>query len=276
MGGARTTFEHSDMDNEHTHTSQATSRHRWDPTLYESRHAFVWQYGTDLIELLAPQPGERILDLGCGTGQLTAAIAARGAAVIGLDISPAMLERARQHYPELQFVAADATDFAFAEPFDAVFSNAVLHWINEPGRVAASVWRALKPGGRFVAEFGGKGNIQAIHSALARAIVAAGYSVPDEVGPRYFPSIGEYASLLERQGFTVTYAALFDRPTPLAGGEAGLRNWIAMFANDFFAGIPLEQHQAVLQHVEGGLRDQLWRDGAWVADYKRLRVVAWR
>jgi len=248
--------------------------HQWDARLYEDKHSFVWRYGTDLIELLAPQRGERILDLGCGTGQLTAAIAASGAEVVGLDLSPAMIERARKNYPELQFVRADATNFAFADPFDAVFSNAALHWMTRPAEVAASVWRALKPGGRFVAEFGGKGNVQAIHGALSSVLAVAGYAAADALRRRYFPSIGEYAALLEQEGFTVTYAALFERLTPLEGGEAGMRNWIVMFASDFLEGVPAEARADVIGQVEDRLRPEWHRDGVWVADYKRIRVVA--
>jgi trans-aconitate methyltransferase len=263
------------MSNDATN-EQVRAGHRWDAALYERRHSFVWKYGAEVIELLAPQPGERILDLGCGTGQLTAAIAAAGASVVGLDRSPTMIEQAHKNYPELQFVVADAADFAFAEPFDAVFSNAALHWMREPAPVAACVWRALRPGGRFVAEFGGKGNIAAIHGALYHAIAATGSPATRELEPRYFPSIGEYATLLEAQRFTVTYATLFDRPTPLEGGAEGLRNWIAMFANDFLAEIPADKRTDVVRRVEDHLRPTRYLDGTWIADYKRIRVVAFK
>src|SRR2546423_15463085 len=131
----------------------------WDPGLYDGKHAFVWQYGASLVELLQPRPGERILDLGCGTGHLTAQLAAAGANVLGIDSDAAMIEQARKAYPALHFEQRDARDFHFDEPFDAVFSNAVLHWIKEPERVIVCLRRALKPGGRFVAEFGGRGNV---------------------------------------------------------------------------------------------------------------------
>ena len=151
---------HSGMDEQ-----PETAKLEWNANLYEQKHAFVWQYGTEVLKILAPQPGERILDLGCGTAQLTAQIAAAGAHVIGLDSSPAMIEQARSNYPELQFELADARDFHFAEPFDAVFSNAVLHWISAADRVARSLFLALKPGGRFVAEFGGRGCVREIRAA---------------------------------------------------------------------------------------------------------------
>src|SRR5690242_15677096 len=125
--------------------------HHWDAALYDDKHAFVWKQAASLLELLAPQPGERVLDLGCGTGQLAAA----GAEVVGLDHSPAMVEQARRLYPQLRFELGDARRFAFAKPFDAVFSNAALHWVREPEAAIACIRDALKPGGRFVAEFGG-------------------------------------------------------------------------------------------------------------------------
>jgi trans-aconitate methyltransferase len=139
---------------------------QWDSSLYDDRHSFVWKKSADLIELLALQPGERTLDLGCGTGHLTASIAERGAEVIGLDASPSMVAQARQNYPKLKFVLADARDFRFDTPFDAVFSNAALHWVPEAERVIESVARALKPGGRFVLEMGGKGNIARLTDAF--------------------------------------------------------------------------------------------------------------
>src|SRR5206468_2153174 len=127
---------------------------------YDDKHSFVWKYGKEVLDLLAPREGERILDVGCGTAHLTNQIASRGARVVGLDKSSAMIERARALYPELQLEVADATDFHFDEPFDAVFSNAAIHWMKDQDAVARAVFNALKPGGRFVAEFGGKGNIK--------------------------------------------------------------------------------------------------------------------
>jgi trans-aconitate methyltransferase len=246
---------------------------RWDARLYDDKHSFVWKHGAALLELLAAQPGERILDLGCGTGHLTAQIAAAGASVIGIDAAPAMIDEARRTYPSLTFTVGDARDFSFPEPFDAVFSNAVLHWIKEPELVLAAVNRALKPEGRFVAEFGGKGNVRQIADALLWAIADLGLN-PVEL-PWYFPSVGEYAGLLEKHGLEVIYAVLFDRPTPLEG-EAGLRHWIEMFAHSVLNIVPEGQRTEFLRHVEDQLRPHLQRDGTWIADYRRLRVVARR
>jgi len=252
---------------------QSTATQQWDAGLYQSRHSFVWKFGADLIELLAPQTGERILDLGCGTGQLARQIADRGASVVGIDSAPAMIEQARGSYPDLHFEVADARNFKFAQPFDAVFSNATLHWIKEADAVAHSIAHALKPGGRFVAELGGKGNVEQIHTALRAAAIAAGYAGAAELDLWYFPSVGEYATVLERHGFEVSYAAHFDRPTPLEG-EEGMRQWISMFGNSFLSQIAESRREDFLRNAEEQLRPRLYRDGTWFADYRRLRVVA--
>ncbi|HEU5369911.1 MAG TPA: methyltransferase domain-containing protein [Ktedonobacterales bacterium] len=257
-----------------SNTGQAASTNTWDAALYDGKHSFVWKYGASLLELLAPQPGERVLDVGCGTGHLTAQIAAAGAEVVGIDKSADMLEEARKRYPALRFELADAADVAFDAPFDAVFSNAALHWMTEPERVAANIARALKPGGRFVAEFGGKGNMQALIVAVVEALEAMGYSSEGVASFWYFPGIGEYAALLERQGLEVTSALLFDRPTSLEGGDEGLRVWLKMFGTSFLAALSAEQQAELVRRVEERLRPTQYRDGTWIAPYRRLRVVA--
>jgi trans-aconitate methyltransferase len=246
----------------------------WNTALYEQQHAFVWQYGESLLKLLAPKAGERILDLGCGTGQLTEKIAKSGAFVHGIDSSLSMITKARDNYPGLDFAVADARDFQVDLPLDAVFSNAVLHWIKQPDAVINCVEKALKPGGRFVAEFGGKGNVQAIVRSILSILSEIGCEEPEALNPWYYPSIGEYAGLLEKQGFEVSYAVLFDRPTPLEGGNAGMVNWIEMFAGVFFSGLSDEVRSQVIKEVEERLRSTQYRDGTWVADYRRIRVVA--
>jgi trans-aconitate methyltransferase len=246
---------------------------QWDATLYDGKHGFVWQHGAALVELLAPRPGERILDLGCGTGHLTARVAAAGAGVVGLDHSAEMLAQARAAYPGIEFVQGDARAFAFAKPFDAVFSNATLHWVRPPESAVRRVYEALKPGGRFVAEFGGRGNVRAVVEALRTAAGRVGVAVAPPAW--YYPSVGEYAGLLEAAGLEVRFAILFDRPTPLEG-DTGLRDWVRMFAGGMVEAVPAERREEFLQAVEEEARSTLFRDGSWAADYRRLRVVAVR
>jgi trans-aconitate 2-methyltransferase len=247
---------------------------RWDPDLYDRDHSFVWERGLDLIEILAPRPGERILDLGCGTGHLTYRIACSGAETIGIDISPEMIERARSNYPDIRFEVADGANFHFEEPFDAVFSNAALHWITDQRAAAACIWRALRPGGRLVAELGGKGNISALLGAVESALRAISEPSDPIAHPASFPTLGQFAALLEAQGFLVTYASFFERPTPLKGGQQGLRNWIEVFAEYALQMVPPHRLEEFFRMVEDQLRPILYREGTWFADYRRLRITA--
>jgi trans-aconitate 2-methyltransferase len=246
----------------------------WNSQLYQDKHAFVWQLGSDLVDWLNPLPGERILDLGCGTGQLTQAIAARGAVVQGIDPDAAMVTQAQHNAPEIPFSIADARSFEIEYPVDAVFSNAVLHWIaaSDQPAVAQRIWLALKPGGRWVTEFGGQGNMAQVLTALAAARQALAYG-PSPAAPWYFPSIGTYGAVLEAQGFEIQGATLRDRPTPLVG-EEGLVNWLRMFAGRFFDDLSPDQQQRLFQRIQDHLRPHLYRQGQWIADYRRLRVCA--
>ncbi|HEY3835311.1 MAG TPA: methyltransferase domain-containing protein [Bryobacteraceae bacterium] len=246
------------------------ARTNWDAGLYESDHAFVWKYGAQLLPLLNPQPGELILDLGCGTGQLTSEIASTGAEVIGIDSSPDMIGQARQNYPKLKFQLSDARTFTVSEPVDAVFSNAALHWIPEARRVAQAIYRALKPGGRFVAEFGGKGNNAKVVAALKEA------GATDPLLTFYFPSVGEYAAILESEGFEVRYATLFDRSTELEDPVRGLEQWLLMFQQKALEAIPVESREKAFRQIEDQVRGELFYDGKWHVDYRRIRVMAVR
>jgi trans-aconitate methyltransferase len=250
---------------------EKSPKHDWQPSLYDGKHSFVWKFGSSVVELLAPQAGERILDLGCGTGQLMAEIAEAGVEVIGMDNSPEMIAEARRLYPQFPFQQADAHDFETDEPFDAVFSNAVLHWITEPGKVVKCIARSLKQNGRMVVEFGGHGNVR----HLSEAIETACNSILGETvsHPWYFPGIAEFSSLLEQHGLEVTQAALIDRPTPLEGDE-GLRNWVRMFGSHWLNRIPENRQNEFFQHIEDSARSTLLRESIWHADYRRLRVVA--
>jgi trans-aconitate methyltransferase len=242
---------------------------RWNAGLYDDKHSFVWKMAAGVLDLLEAKAGERILDLGCGTGHLTEKIAATGAKVVGVDRSPEMIQQARATYPALEFEVMDAREIAFAEPFDAVFSNATLHWIKEPEQVIVGIAGVLRPGGRLVAEFGGNGNTAQLLAAVERAWGKLGVAGPTPK-PWYYPSIAEYAGLLEKHGLEVSYAILFNRPTPLEDGERGLRNWLEMFGGTLFDQLAPAQRAA----VEEEARPALWRDGQWVMDYRRLRIVA--
>ena len=247
----------------------------WDAALYDRSFGFVSAFGSDMIDLLAPEPGERIVDLGCGTGTLSAAIAARGAEVIGIDGDAAMVDRARASYPSLAFAHADGRDFAIEGVADAVFSNAALHWMKEePAGVIACVARALRPGGRFVAEMGAHRNVRIITDALYRALAEEG--VPPEAVdfPWYFPRTSRYVGLLEEGGFDVTYLHYFARPTPLDDCPNGLADWIAMFGRNFTDAAPPGRTQAVVDRAVALTRARLCPDGRWMTDYTRLRFVA--
>jgi trans-aconitate methyltransferase len=239
----------------------------WNAAAYQQQHSYVWQQAQSLITQLDAQVHEHILDLGCGTGQLTEQIAASGASVIGMDSDRAMIAQAQANYPHIIFQVADAANFQLPTPVDAVFSNATLHWVSPPEAAARCIAQALKPGGRFVAEFGGKGNVKTILTALENVSGKA------DLHPWYFPRLGEYAGLLEQSGFEVVFAHLFDRPTPLA--EAGLAGWLTMFGQRFFADLAADEWASMVAAVEAEA-SQLCQNGAWIADYRRLRIVAIR
>jgi SAM-dependent methyltransferase len=243
---------------------------RWDPGRYQQNAGFVAVLGAPLIELLAPEPGERILDLGCGDGTLTEKIAAV-TNVVAVDASPAQVEAARAR--GLNAHVMDGTKLAFANEFDAVFSNAALHWMRDPDAVIAGVWRALKPGGRFVAECGGAGNVHAIMEALVAALDRRGLDGRAAV-PWYFPAPEEYRARLEDRGFHVESIALVPRPTPLPGA---LGDWLETFAESFLVAVPEAERPDVKREVEAELRPKLVdATGLWVADYVRLRFRARR
>ncbi|HQR31198.1 MAG TPA: methyltransferase domain-containing protein [Blastocatellia bacterium] len=247
---------------------------KWDTNLYDQKHSFVTKYGEDLLSLLDAKPNERILDVGCGSGHLTQQIANAGAEVTGLDSSPEMIATAQAAYPAINFLVADASDFSFPEPFDAIFSNAALHWVERAEQAVICMSQALKPGGRFVIEMGGKGNIAGIATALEQTIRQLhGREVK---ATNYFPGIGEYSSLLEKHSIEVVNAWLFDRPTKLEGGEDGLENWIKMFRRELLSGFSEEESSAVFAQVKTALRDRQFKDGNWFADYRRLRITAYK
>ncbi|WP_026874031.1 class I SAM-dependent methyltransferase [Inquilinus limosus] len=241
----------------------------WSAEGYARNARFVADLGQPVLDLLAPRPGERILDLGCGDGALTAKLAAAGAEVVGADSSAELVAAARALGLDARI--ADGQALPFAAEFDAVFSNAALHWMPKADAVIAGVRRALKPGGRFVGEFGGHGNVAAIVTALVAALNARGLDGAARV-PWFFPTPAEYAAKLEAQGFRVDTIGLVPRPTPL---PTGMRGWLDTFANPLLDGIDGPARSALLDEVEAllapSLRDQA---GQWTADYVRLRFAA--
>lgn len=245
----------------------------WSPELYTARAGFVAALASDLLDLLEPAPSERVLDLGAGTGTLTARIAERGATVVGLDASEAMIARARASYPSIDWVVADGQALDYDAAFDAVFSNAALHWMLRARDVADGVRRALIPGGRFVAEFGGVGCCRTALRAAERLLAEMG-EAPERWFRWYFPSIAEYAGVLEAAGLEVRTAWLFDRPTLLAG-DGGLRDWFRLFSAPLLTHLG-DRSDAFLAEMERRTQSTLCRDDGWLLDYVRIRVVARR
>ncbi|MEM8965986.1 MAG: methyltransferase domain-containing protein [Bacteroidota bacterium] len=246
--------------------------YQWNANLYQQKHAFVYQYGSSLVDWLVPKAGEEILDLGCGTGELTEKIAQSGAKVIGVDQSEEMVEQAKRQYPIITFYTQDATQLSDLPQFDAVFSNAALHWMKDAQAVLKQVYQHLKPSGRLVAELGGKGNIAQIISALNRQRAKLGYPVIDTSEQWFFPSVGEYSNLLELVGFEVQQVQYFHRDTALA--KDGIKVWIKMFAERWLADVEADQHEELLEATQESLRVALYHEGTWYADYKRLRILA--
>lgn len=244
---------------------------KWDPQAYGQNGAFVHGLAGGVLEWLAAQPDEHILDLGCGDGQLTQRIAATGAIVRGVDASHAMISSARSRGIQADESGAESLPYAAAE-FDAVFSNAALHWVREQDAMLSQVHRVLKPGGRFVAEMGGHGNIAAIRVALMAVLARHGFG-DHEDGVNYYPTPDAYARRLARHGFKVERMELFPRPTLLA--ESGMSGWLRTFRGGVLESFPQETREAVVNEtvelLAPALRDE---DGNWTGDYVRLRFIA--
>ena len=246
-----------------------SSAQTWDPERYARYARFVTDLGMPVVHLLAPRPGERILDLGCGDGVLAAKLAEMGCKVIGVDASEMQVAAARKLGVDARVMAGEALQFR--DEFDAVFSNAALHWMRRPEEVIAGVWHALRCGGRFVAEMGGHGNVEMIQAALVDALDRRGINGESFV-PWFFPTIEDYSARLRKAGFVVSYISLFPRPTPLPGD---VTSWLESFAEDFLSALPAAERPAYIEAVREALRPKLCdANGNWTADYVRLRFAA--
>jgi trans-aconitate methyltransferase len=241
----------------------------WDPGRYAKHARFVAELGTPAVDLLAPKSGERILDLGCGDGALTVTLSRLGCSVVGVDSSHEQIAAAQRL--GLDARVGSGEHLGFSSEFDAVFSNAALHWMKRADDVIAGVYAALKPGGRFVGELGGHRCVHTIRTALVEGLQRRGIDGETCV-PWYFPTPGDYATRLEHGGFRVDSIALIPRPTPLPGDVVG---WLETFGESFTNALPPEARAAYLQEIRATLEPQL-RDatGTWIADYVRLRFMA--
>jgi SAM-dependent methyltransferase len=246
-----------------------SGRQTWNPDRYAKNARFVSELGAPVVELLAPRPGERILDLGCGDGALTRKLRDLGCEVVGVDGSAEQIEAARALGLDARVMNGERLDFE--GEFDAVFSNAALHWMKRADDVIAGVWRALRPGGRFVAECGGHRCVATIVRALDRALARRGVD-PGAVNPWYFPTDEGYGARLRARGFVVRTIALIPRPTPLPGDVTG---WLETFAESFTGALPAAERPAFLEEVRELLQPDLSDAvGRWTADYVRLRFAA--
>lgn len=243
----------------------------WDPRDYAQNAAYVPQLATGVLEWLASQSGERILDLGCGDGRLTERIAATGAGVVGIDASPQMVAVARARGIAADQGSAESLPYA-DQSFDAVFSNAVLHWVRDQDAMLAQVRRVLAPGGRFVAEMGGHGNIAAIRVAFAVVLAHHGFAALGARG-NYYPTPEAYTRRLQRHGFAVDRMILFPRPTPLP--ESGMAGWLHTFCRGALDALPEQLRETAVEETVALLAPALRDDeGRWTADYVRLRFLA--
>jgi trans-aconitate methyltransferase len=238
----------------------------WNSQDYNQNARFVTNLGAGVMDLLAPQPGERILDLGCGDGIQAKQLMDKDCQVVGVDASDSFVQSAQELGVDARLM--DGQALTFKEEFDAVFSNAALHWMKQKERVVERIHRALKPGGRFVAEMGGKGNIDTIETSTRRALQKRG--LLDKVSdPNFYPSAEEYQALLEQQGFRVEFIQHFKRPTPLPGD---IKAWLQTFRKSYLAELKSDDISAFLQEIQEAVRPQLCdAQGHWTADYVRLR-----
>lgn len=244
---------------------------KWNSILYDKKHDFVAEYGKGLLEFIPDNAEQTILDLGCGTGRLTAQLSDFGSKVIGVDSSENMIDKAKEQFADIEFMVCDALELPFENEFDVVFSNAVFHWISDHDALLNNVRKVLKAGGVLVCEFGADGNIAAIENAFMKVCSSFGY----DYKPKFnFPTCESFCKLLENKGFVVDKIYDYDRPTPLKDHEQGLANWMRQFYASELAVMPEDIQVVVIKNVEELTRETLWNGNEWVADYRRLRAIA--
>ena len=245
---------------------------KWNSELYDNAQGFVSEYGKELITLIQEKENQKILDLGCGTGDLTWEIAKRFSCdVIGSDYSKEMIIKAKEKYHTLDFSVYDACKIPFTNEFDVIFSNAVFHWISDQKALHQSIYNALKKNGMLICEFGGYRNIENISNAFKKAIEKYGDSY---ISPFYFPKVENHVEILESIGFVINKIYDYDRPTILPNGDLGLRQWVCQFFSSDLFKYEKDKQEEILLFVENELRETRFDGEKWTADYRRLRVIA--
>lgn len=244
----------------------------WNVSNYKDNFSFVPAYGEAVMDLLTKPKGSYVVDLGCGNGTLTQKLFDRGYRVMGIDDSSQMVVQAKTDYPNIEFMTGNALDFTLAHKADALFSNAVFHWIDEQNqqKMLCNIFNQLNENGELVCEFGGFGCAEHVHSTLEKCFLERGLEYKRVF---YFPTIGQYAPMLEKAGFRIEYAALFDRPTVQKGAN-GLADWIKMFVKKPFEGMDETMKDEMIGDAVNRLKNSLYIDGEWIVDYVRIRFRA--
>ncbi len=243
----------------------------WNASLYDDKHRFVAEYGKDLLECIPHDPEQEILDLGCGTGILTARLFELGNRVVGIDSSHSMIEKAKDQFPEIEFRVCNALDLPFEQEFDVVFSNAVFHWIDDHDLLIKNIYKSLHDGGLLICEFGAHGNIKTIEIAFSEICNTYGYHYTSGFN---FPTVDDFAQMLEKNKLKIEKIYAYDRPTVLSDGEHGLVHWMKQFFSFELVKIPMDIQNIIFEKMEKVCRNTIWNGKEWVADYRRLRAIA--
>ena len=246
---------------------------KWNSNLYDKKHDFVAEYGKGLLEFVPENPNQKILDLGCGTGTLTTQLTNFAGTVVGVDSSDDMIEKARSRYNNIEFIVCDALDLPFENEFDVVFSNAVFHWIENHDLLLKNIHRALKDNGILICEFGADGNIATIEKAFEKCSEELGFKYKAKFN---FPTPETFEKTLKDNDFRIDRVYAYDRPTVLKDEEQGLANWMKQFFASELEQMPKEAQEQILKMVEDATREKLWNGKEWVADYRRLRAIAYK